>query len=98
MPSLTVKRTVMTSPFTLPKQKKRSSSPPCSKSSIDNTLMISKGVLGFIERIPVLFRVLCILEVIPFKVRQLHGANVIRTHAIVTVSYTHLTLPTNREV
>jgi hypothetical protein len=40
--------------------------------------------LGFVERDPVLFRVLCILEAIPFKVpRYFHGVNVIQTHAIV---------------
>ena len=49
----------------------------------DNMLRIGKGVLGFIERNPVLFRVLCILEVIPFKVRWFYGAYVIRTDAIV---------------
>jgi len=48
----------------------------------DNTLGIGKGVLGFIERNSVLFRVLCILEVIPFKVRWFNGANVIQTDAI----------------
>jgi hypothetical protein len=49
----------------------------------DNTLSIGKCVLSFIERNPVLFYVLCILEVIPFKVRPLHGDNVIRMQSIV---------------
>ncbi len=50
----------------------------------DNTLGIGEGVLlGFIERNSMLFHVLCILEVIPFKIRWFHGANVIRMHAIV---------------
>lgn len=51
----------------------------------DNTLRIGKGVLGFIERNSVLFSVLCILEVILFKIRWSHGNNVIRTHAIVNL-------------
>jgi len=55
----------------------------------DNTLRIGKGLLGFIKRNSVLFRVLCILEVIPFKVRWFHGANVILTHAIVNWKYYH---------
>ena len=49
----------------------------------DNSLTIGKGVLCFIERNTVLFHVLCIFEVIPFKVWCFHGANVIRSHAIV---------------
>ena len=51
----------------------------------DNTLIIGKRVLGFIERNSVLFYVLCILEVIPFKVGWFNDANVIRTKAIVNL-------------
>jgi len=49
----------------------------------DNAVRIGKGVLGFIERNSMYFLVLCILEIIPFEVWLFHGANVIRTHAIV---------------
>jgi hypothetical protein len=49
----------------------------------DNTLKIGKGILGFIERNSVLFLVLCILGVVPFKVRWFYVANVIRTNTIV---------------
>jgi hypothetical protein len=39
--------------------------------------------LGFIERNAVLFLVLNILIVVPFKVQRSHGANVIQSPAIV---------------
>ncbi len=73
----------MTPPFTLPKQKKRFSSPPVIQVLNYNSLTIGKGVLCFIERNSVLFDVLCIFELIPFKVWFFHGANVIRSHTIV---------------
>jgi hypothetical protein len=49
----------------------------------DNTARIGEGVLGFIERNPVFFPVLCILEIIPFEVWLFYGANEIQTPAIV---------------
>ena len=63
----------MTPPYYLTEAEKTIFFPAVIQVLNDNTLRIGKGVLGFIERNPVLFPVLYILEVIrvfPVRLRE----------------------------